>query len=75
MTPVLGLPLFPSLPLDVFARGQSQDDAARPFVVGSGGHYPRIVAASDAARAASIREDQLVSGALALAPHLAMRRR
>jgi len=37
--------LFPTLPLDVFARAQSPDDAHRPFVVGSGGHYPRVVAA------------------------------
>ena len=46
--------LFPSLPLDVFARAIAPDDA-RPFVVGSGGHYPRVVAANAAARAAGIR--------------------
>ena len=67
--------LFPSLPLDVFARAQSVEDAQRPFVVGSGGHYPRVVAANRAARAAGIRDDQLISGALALAPELAMRDR
>ena len=66
--------LFPSLPLDVFARAQSSD-AQRPFVVGSGGHYPRVVAANRAARDAGIRDDQLVSGALALAPDLALRDR
>ena len=67
--------LFPSLPLDVFARAQSPDDAHRPFVVGSGGHYPRVVAANRAARDAGIRDDQLVSGALALAPDLVLRDR
>lgn len=67
--------LFPSLPLDVFARGQNASEAARPFVVGSGGHYPRIVAANAPARAAGIRHGQLVSGALALAPDLALRDR
>jgi len=67
--------LFPSLPLDVFARAQSPEDAQRPFVVGSGGHYPRVVAANRAARDAGIRDDQLISGALALAPELAMRDR
>ena len=39
-----------------------------PFAVGSGGHYPRIVAANAAARAAGIRAGQLISAALALAP-------
>ena len=67
--------LFPTLPLDVFARAQSPDDAHRPFVVGSGGHYPRVVAANSAARDAGIRDDQLVSGALALAPDLVLRDR
>ena len=67
--------LFPSLPLDVFARAQAPDDAARPFVVGSGGHYPRVIAANAAARAAGIRSDQLVSAALALAPDLTLRDR
>ena len=67
--------LFPSLPLDVFARAQSSADAQRPFVVGSGGHYPRVVAANGAARDAGIRDDQLISGALALAPDLVLRDR
>jgi len=66
--------LFPSLPLDVFARASAPDDA-RPFVVGSGGHYPRVVAANAAARAAGIRAEQLVSSALALAPELVLRDR
>ena len=60
--------LFPSLPLDVFARGLDTTVSARPFVVGSGGHYPRVVVANAAAQAAGIRNGQLVSGALALAP-------
>jgi len=67
--------LFPSLPLDVFARAQSPDDVHRPFVVASGGHYPRVVAANRTARDAGIRDDQLISGALALAPDLVMRDR
>jgi protein ImuB len=66
--------LFPSLPLDVFTRAQSSD-VQRPFVVGSGGRYPRVVAASRAARDAGIRDGQLVAGALALAPDLALRDR
>ena len=67
--------LFPSLPLDVFARAQSPDDALRPFVVGSGGHYPRVIAANAAARMAGIRNEQLISSALALAPDLLLRDR
>src|SRR4030095_2776499 len=66
--------LFPSLPLDVFARAIAPGDA-RPFVVASGGHYPRVVAANAAARAAGIRAEQLVSSALALAPELVLRDR
>ena len=50
--------LLPSLPLDVFARA-APDDAQRPFVVASGGHYPRVVAANGCAHAAGIRRDQL----------------
>ena len=41
--------IFPSLPLDVFARAQAPADAAHPFVVSSGGHYPRVIAANAAA--------------------------
>ena len=66
--------LFPSLPLDVFARAIAPDDA-RPFVVGSGGHYPRVVAANATACAAGIRAEQLISSALALAPDLVLRDR
>jgi protein ImuB len=67
--------LFPSLPLDVFARAQTPDDAAHPFVVSSGGHYPRVVAANAAARATGIRAGQLLSAALAFAPELRSRDR
>lgn len=66
--------LLPSLPLDVFARA-APDDAERPFVVASGGHYPRVVAANGAARAAGIRSDQLISAALAFAPDVVLRDR
>ena len=66
--------LLPSLPLDVFARAGAPDDA-RPLVVSSGGHYPRVVAANASARAAGIRRGQLISSALALAPEIALRDR
>ena len=66
--------LLPSLPLDVFARA-APDDAQRPFVVASGGHYPRVVAANGCARAAGIRSDQLISAALAFAPDVVLRDR
>jgi len=65
----------PTLPVDVFARAWSADDAARPFVVASGGHVPRVVGTNAAAAAAGIAVGQLVSAALALAPGLAMRDR
>ena len=61
--------LLSSLPLDVFARTLAPTND-RPFVVGSGGHYPRVVAVNAAARAAGIRREQLVSAAFALAPDL-----
>ncbi len=67
--------LFPSLPLDVFARALSPHDAAYPLAVGSDEHPPRIVAANAAARTAGIREGQLVSGALALTHDLVLRDR
>jgi protein ImuB len=67
--------IFPSLPLDVFARAQAPDDAVHPFVVSSGGHYPRVVAANAAAHATGIRAGQLISAALAFAPHLRSRDR
>ena len=61
---------FPSLPLDVFARGWPPDRPARPFVVDSGGHVPRLIALNDAARDAGLREGMLLSAAYALAPDL-----
>jgi len=64
--------LLPSLPLDVFARAQEADT---PFVVTTGGHHPRIVAASDAARIAGIRREQPIATALALAPDIIIRER
>ena len=67
--------LLPSLPLDVFARALSPADAAQPFAVTTGGHYPRIVAANAAARDATIAPDQLVSAALARAPGIVLRDR
>jgi protein ImuB len=67
--------LLPSLPLDVFARALSPADAAQPFAVTTGGHYPRIVAANAAARDAAIAPDQLVSAAFARAPGIVLRDR
>ncbi len=67
--------LLPSLPLDVFARALSPADAARPFAVTTGGHYPHIVLANAAARDAGIVAGQLVSAALALAPDIVLRDR
>ena len=67
--------IFPSLSLDVFARAQSPADAAHPFVVSSGGHYPRVVAANAAARETGIRPGQLISAALAFAPGMHSRDR
>jgi len=66
--------LLPSLSLDVFARTAAPEGSG-PFVVASGGHYPRVVAANASAHAAGIRRDQLISAALALAPGVAMRDR
>ena len=66
--------LLPSLPLDVFARAAAPDHE-RPFIVTSGGHHPRVVAANAAACAAGIRREQLISAAFALAPDLAVRDR
>jgi protein ImuB len=67
--------LLPSLPLDVFARALTPADAAVPFAVATGGHYPRIVVANAAARQAGVRAQQLVSASLALAPDLVLRDR
>lgn len=64
--------LLPSLSLDVFTRAHDGDT---PFVVTSGGHHPRVVAANDAAGEAGIRRDQSISAALALAPDIVMRER
>ena len=75
LTPIWVCIRLPSLPLDVFARALAPEDAARPFVVGSGGHYPKVVAASETARTAGIRHDQLISSALALAPEMTLRDR
>ena len=67
--------LFPSLPLDVFARAFADTDHIRPFVVTSGGHHPQVIAANAAARNAGIKRGQLISAALALAPEVALRER
>jgi len=67
--------LLPYLPLDVFARMHEPENVERPFVVASGGHYPRVVAGNAAARAAGIRSGQLISAALALAPEVMLRDR
>ena len=66
---------LPSLPLDVFARALAPADAARPFAVTTGGHYPRIVAANAAADTAAVVPGQLVSASLALAPDVVLRDR
>lgn len=66
---------FPSLALDVFARAWPPPMHTRPFVVDSGGHVPRIVALNDAARAAGLREQMLLSAAYALAPELVQQAR
>src|SRR5690349_17591866 len=63
---------LPALALDVFARAHDTDT---PFVVTSGGHYPRIVAANAAARDAGIHREHSVSAALALAPDVVIRER
>ncbi|CAG0985398.1 Protein ImuB [Burkholderiales bacterium] len=65
--------LLPDLPLEVYARAWSDDEAARPFAVASGGSRPQVVAANGAARAAGVRRGQPVAGALALAPGLLLR--
>ena len=67
--------LLPSLPLDVFARGHSPADAAKPFAVTSGGRVPRIVGANAVARDAGVISGQLVSASLALSPGIVLRER
>jgi protein ImuB len=66
--------LLPSLSLDVFARVTAPGDA-RPLVISSGGHYPRVVTANAGARLAGITNDQLISAVLALAPDVVLRDR
>src|SRR5579864_8497208 len=66
---------LPSLPLDVFTRALAPHNIGRAFVVASGGHYPRVVAANVCACAAGIHRDLLISAAVALAPDVAMRDR
>jgi len=67
--------LFPTLPLDVFARAQSPEQYAQPFAVVTAGHYPRVVAVNAPAFDVGIRDGHLISAALALAPELRMRER
>jgi protein ImuB len=67
--------LFPDLPLEVYARAWSNEEASRPFAVASGGSRPRIVAANDAARDAGVKRGLPVAGALALVPWLVLRDR
>jgi protein ImuB len=66
---------LPDLPLEVYARAQSLDDAILPFAVTSGGSRPQIVVANGAARAAGVKRGQPVAGALALAPSIVLRER
>ena len=67
--------ILPALPLEVFARALAPADAARPFAVATGGHYPRVVVANAAAADAGVRAGQLVSAAIALAPDIVLRDR
>ena len=64
--------ILPALPLEIFARAQAPADAARPFAVTTGGHYPRVVVANAAAADAGVCVGQLVSAAIALAPDLVL---
>ena len=66
---------LPSLPLDVFARGHSPADAAKPFAITTGGRTPRIVDANAAACDAGVHREQLVSASFALSPNLVLRER
>ncbi len=70
-----GCLLLPELALEVFTRAHAADAAAGPFAVSSGGHYPRIVTANEAALARGLQCGQLVSAAYALVPDLALRER
>src|SRR6187399_259595 len=66
---------LPDLPLEVYARAQSLDDALQPFAVTSGGSRPQIVVANATAREAGVKRGQPVAGALALVPGIALRER
>ncbi|HVJ73065.1 MAG TPA: DNA polymerase Y family protein [Casimicrobiaceae bacterium] len=67
--------LLPDLPIEVYARAATGDDAGRAFAVASGGSRPVVVAANAAARAAGVKRGQPVAGALALVPGLLLRDR
>lgn len=67
--------LLPSLPLEVYTRAQSPEDAARPFAVTSGGQPPCVVAANTTATAAGVLAGQRLSAALALIHGLSWRDR
>ena len=58
---------LPALPVDVFARGHSPADAAKPFAVTTGGRTPRVIGANAVARNAGVHPGQLVSASLAFA--------
>jgi len=64
-----------ALPVDVFTRGRSPADAAKPFAVTTGGRTPRIIGANAAARDAGVHPSQLVSASLAFSPDLVLRER
>ena len=66
---------LPGLPLEVYSRAQSLDEALAPFAVTSGGSRPRIVAANGTAREAGVKRGQPVAGALALVPSIVLRER
>ncbi|MEO8486704.1 MAG: DNA polymerase Y family protein [Betaproteobacteria bacterium] len=67
--------LLSDLPLEVYARGLSDADAARPFAVTSGGSRPHVVVANAAAREAGVKRGAPVAGALALVPGIVLRER
>src|SRR3954453_10447510 len=68
-----GCLLLPDLALEVFTRAHDGEAAGAPFAVSSGGHYPRIVIANEAALAHGLQYGQLVSAAYALVPDLVLR--
>src|SRR5581483_1860178 len=65
--------LLPELPLEVFTRSQAA--AAMRFAITTGGHHPRILIATEAARQCGIAAQQLVSAAYALTPDIVLRER